>query len=238
MRAAIGADADGGRAFEAMVAFRAEIPALILLAWLLGMLTNGLADVLPARRALLHRPRSAWIAWIRSGRRPRVRELVLEAGVPLLWALALGRFGLSPRGILCALYLTILALAVVTDLERRLIYDAVMLPAIALAALAAPVSPWLEGGAVGAWGMGVGAFIFFFGLAVITRGGIGGGDATLAAFIGLIAGFPRGLQALSWGALLAGVFALGLLLSRRGTWNTLIPYGPFLALGGALALLG
>jgi leader peptidase (prepilin peptidase)/N-methyltransferase len=86
--------------------------------------------------------------------------------------------------------------------------------------------------------MGVGAFIFFFGLAVVTQGGIGGGDAMLAAFIGLIAGFPRGLQALSWGALLAGVFALGLLLSRRGTWNTLIPYGPFLALGGALALLG
>jgi hypothetical protein len=65
--------------------------------------------------------------------------------VPLLWALALGRFGLSPRGILCALYLWILALVVVTDLEHRRIYDAVMLPAIALAALAAPVSPWLEG---------------------------------------------------------------------------------------------
>jgi len=158
--------------------------------------------------------------------------------VPLLWALALGRFGLSPRGILCALYLWILALVVVTDLEHRRIYDAVMLPAIALSALAAPVSPWLEGGAIGAWGMGLSAFVFFFGLAVVTRGGIGGGDATLAAFIGLTAGFPRGLRALSWGALMAGAFALGLLLSRRGTFKTPIPYGPFLALGGALALLG
>jgi Flp pilus assembly protein protease CpaA len=202
------------------------------------MLANGLADALPARRVLPHRPRSAWIAWIRFGRRPRARELALEAGAPLLWALALGRFGLSPRGILCALYLWILALVVVTDLEHRRIYDAVMLPAIALSALAAPVSPWLEGGAIGAWGMGVGAFIFFFGLAVVTRGGIGGGDATLAAFIGLTAGFPQGLRALSWGALLAGAFALGLLLSRRGTLKTPIPYGPFLALGGALALLG
>jgi leader peptidase (prepilin peptidase)/N-methyltransferase len=221
-----------------MAAFRVGILALIPFAWLLGMLANGLADALPARRVVPHRLRSAWAAWIRFGRRPRARELALEAGVPLLWALALGRFGLSPRGILCALYLTILALVVVTDLEHRRIYDAVMLPAIALAALAAPVSPWLEGGAIGAWGMGVGAFIFFFGLAVVTRGGIGGGDVTLAAFIGLITGFPRGLQALSWGALLAGAFALGLLLSRCGTWSTLIPYGPFLALGGALALLG
>jgi prepilin signal peptidase PulO-like enzyme (type II secretory pathway) len=222
----------------AMAGFRTEILMLLPIAWLLGMLANGLADALPASRALLRRPQSAWIAWIRLGRRPRVRELVLEAGVPLLWALALGRFGFFPRGILCALYLTILALVVVTDLERRLIYDAVMLPAIALAILAAPLSPWLEGGAIGAWGVGVGAFIFFFGLAVITQGGIGGGDAMLAAFIGLITGFPRGLQALSWGTLLAGAFALGLLLSRRGTWSTFIPYGPFLALGGALALLG
>ena len=215
-----------------------EILTFLPLAWLLGMLANGLADALPARRVVPHRLRSAWIAWIRFGRRPRARELALEAGVPLLWALALGRFGLSPRGILCALYLMILALVVVTDLERRRIYDAVMLPAIALAALAAPVSPWLEGGAIGAWGMGLSAFVFFFGLAVVTRGGIGGGDATLAAFIGLTAGFPRGLRALSWGALMAGAFALGLLLSRRGTFKTPIPYGPFLALGGALALLG
>jgi hypothetical protein len=66
-------------------------------------------------------------------------------------------------GILCALYLWILALVAVADLERRRIYDAVMLPVIALSALAAPVSPRLEGGAIGAWGMGVGAFIFFFG---------------------------------------------------------------------------
>jgi len=187
-----------------------------ILAWPLGMLANGLADALPARRVLPHRLRSAWIAWIRFGRRPRARELALEAGVPLLWALALGRFGPSPRGILCALYLTTLALVVVTDLEHRRIYDAVMLPAIALAALAAPVSPWLEGGAIGAWGMGVGAFIFFFGLAVLSRGGIGGGDATLAAFIGLITGFPQGLRALSWGGLLAGAFSLGLLPARRG----------------------
>ncbi|WP_448590951.1 prepilin peptidase [Thermoflexus hugenholtzii] len=210
----------------------------LILAWPLGMLANGLADALPARRVLPHRLRSAWIAWIRSGRRPRARELALEAGAPLLVALAVGRFGPSPRGILCALYLGVLALVVVTDLEHRRIYDAVMLPAIALAALAAPVSPWLEGGAIGAWGMGVGAFVFFFGLAVVSRGGIGGGDATLAAFIGLITGFPQGLRALSWGVLLAGAFSLGLLLSRRGTLKTAFPYGPFLALGGALALFG
>jgi len=60
----------------------------------------------------------------------------------------------------------------------------------------------------------------------------------LPAFIGLTVGFPQGLRALSWGVLLAGAFSLGLLLSRRGTLKTAFPYGPFLALGGAAALLG
>jgi leader peptidase (prepilin peptidase)/N-methyltransferase len=209
----------------------------LILAWPLGMLANGLADALPARRVLPHRLRSAWAAWIRFGRRPRARELAVEAGVPLLWALAVGQFGPSPRGILCGFYLTILVLNAVTDLEEQWIYNMVMLPAIALAALAAPVSPWLEGGALGAWGMGIGAFIFFFGFSLLTRGGIGDGDAILAAFIGLITGFPEGLRALFWGILLAGAFSLGLLLSRRATLKTPIPYGAFLALGGAISLL-
>jgi prepilin signal peptidase PulO-like enzyme (type II secretory pathway) len=136
-------------------------------------------------------------------------------------------------GILCALYLWILALVAVADLERRRIYDAVMLLAIALSALAAPASPWLEGARSGLGGWTSAPSSFCSGRPWSLRRDWGG-DATPAAFIGLIVGFPRGLQALSWGALPAGVFALGLLLSRRGTWNTPIPYGPFLALDGAL----
>jgi len=75
-------------------------------------------------------------------------------------------------------------------------------------------------------------------MALLTRGGIGGGDATLAAFIGLTTGFPQGLQALAYGILIAGGVSLFLLLTRRATLKTAIPYGPFLALGGAMGLLG
>jgi len=214
-------------------------PLLFLgIGWGMGILVNGLADALPRRRALPAGIASAWIRWARGGARPRPRELGVELGVPILWALAAARYGPSSRGALVGLYLTVLALAAVTDLERRRIYDAVMLPAIALAVVLAPVSPWLGGGAWGAWMVGLGAFVFFFGMALLTRGGIGGGDATLAAFIGLIAGFPQGVYALSYGILLAGGVSFLLLLARRVTLRTAIPYGPFLALGGAIVLLG
>ncbi|WP_376790130.1 prepilin peptidase [Thermoflexus sp.] len=211
--------------------------------WPIGMLVNGLANALPRRRVV---PLwedggglpSAWIRAVRTGAFPRRRDLIVELGVPILWGLTAARFGLSTRAGLVALYLTVLVLVTVTDLERRRIYDAVMLPAMALAAILAPVSPWLGAGPVGAWLMGLGAFVFFFLMAMLTRGGIGGGDATLAAFIGLTTGFPQGLHALAYGILIAGGVSLFLLLTRRATLKTAIPYGPFLALGGAIGLLG
>lgn len=211
--------------------------------WPIGMLVNGLANALPRRRAipLWEDPGglpSAWIRVLQTGAFARRRDLLVELGMPVLWGLAAARFGLSTRAGLVALYLTVLVLVTVTDLEHRRIYDAVMLPAIALAAVLAPVSPWLGAGPVGAWMTGLGAFVFFGGMTLLTRGGIGGGDATLAAFIGLITGFPHGLQALAYGILIAGGVSLLLLLTRRATLKTAIPYGPFLALGGAMGLLG
>lgn len=204
-----------------------------LIGWGAGMLINGLADALPRRRWAHPFLTSAWL-----GGPARPRHRIVEAGMPLLWAAAAARYGASSRAGLVALYLAVLVLVTVTDLEHRRIYDAVMLPAIALAAVLAPVSPWLGGGALGAWLTGLGGFLFFFAMVLLTRGGIGGGDATLAAFIGLVTGFPHGLYALTYGILLGGLVSLGLLLARRVTWKTAIPYGPFLAVGGAVVLLG
>lgn len=214
-----------------------------LMGWLVGLLVNGLANALPRHRVIplwedRGFPSSLWIRGLRTGVCPRRRDLAVELGMPILWALAALRYGPSTHAVLTALDLTVLVLITVTDLEHRRIYDAVMLPAIALAILRAPVSPWLGGGALGAWLTGLVAFVFFFSMALLTRGGIGGGDATLAAFIGLITGFPHGLQALAYGIFLAGGVSLFLLLTRRVTLRTAIPYGPFLALGGAIVLLG
>lgn len=210
--------------------------------WPMGMLVNGLANALPRRRVIplwedRGGPPSAWIRALRTGACPRRRDLLVELGVPVLWGLAAARFGPSSRAGLIGLYLTVLVLVTVTDLEHRRIYDAVMLPAIALAIVLAPVSPWLGAGALGAWLTGLGAFVFFSLMALLTRGGIGGGDAVLAAFIGLITGFPQGLQALAYGIFIAGGVSFLLLLTRRVTLKTAIPYGPFLALGGAIVLL-
>jgi leader peptidase (prepilin peptidase)/N-methyltransferase len=134
----------------------------------------------------------------------------------------------------------VLLLVTVTDFEHRLIPDRAILPAIVIAAL---VSPWwfgpgwyfaLLGGLIG-YG--------FFWLAVhlgerfLGRGAMGWGDVKLAAFVGLITGFPGIITALVVTIIAGGVISLVLLLTRIVNLRSGIPYGPFICLGGFITML-
>jgi len=66
---------------------------------------------------------------------------------------------------------------------------------------------------------------------------LGGGDVKLAAFIGLITGFPLVIEALVLGTLIGGVVSLVLLITRVRGRRDAIPYGPFLIAGAVITLL-
>jgi len=83
-------------------------------------------------------------------------------------------------------------------------------------------------------------------MSVLRRGGggpaLGAGDVKLAAFIGLVAGWPGVVPALILGILLGGLGALVTLIVQvaRRTYKPLtsaLPYGPFLAAGGLAMVL-
>ncbi len=86
-------------------------------------------------------------------------------------------------------------------------------------------------------GMAVG-FLFFF-LPALFLGGkvIGVGDAKLGALMGVVLGWPGILMALIVSQASALLFVIPLLLSRRMTWKSKLPLGPFLALGYTLTLV-
>lgn len=71
--------------------------------------------------------------------------------------------------------------------------------------------------------------------AVLSRGGMGGGDVKLAAVIGAFCGWQGALVAFVLSSLLGGLWAVMLLVSRRANRKTAIRFGPFLAIGGWLA---
>lgn len=83
----------------------------------------------------------------------------------------------------------------------------------------------------------LGMLIFFATLIIATRGrGMGGGDLKLSIFLGLVFGFPKSLLAVMLGFLLGSVVGIFLLLVRRKHFGQTIPFGPFLSVGGIIAL--
>jgi leader peptidase (prepilin peptidase)/N-methyltransferase len=63
------------------------------------------------------------------------------------------------------------------------------------------------------------------------------GDVYLAAMIGAMTRYPAVIQALFAGIFLAGLGSILLLVTRRAGRRDPIPYGPYLCVGGLLALL-
>jgi leader peptidase (prepilin peptidase)/N-methyltransferase len=90
------------------------------------------------------------------------------------------------------------------------------------------------GGAIG--------FAFFWlaawlGRLILKRNALGAGDVTLAAYVGLITGFPGIITALVITILAGGLISVVLLLSRVVNLRSGIPYGPFLVIGGFVTML-
>jgi leader peptidase (prepilin peptidase)/N-methyltransferase len=83
---------------------------------------------------------------------------------------------------------------------------------------------------------GVACFAAFYALAFVMRGGFGMGDVKLAAMLGFLLG-KAVLPALVLGVVAGGIWSAVLLVTHRAGLRSSIAYGPFLALGGSVAIL-
>jgi leader peptidase (prepilin peptidase)/N-methyltransferase len=159
----------------------------------------------------------------------------VELATPVFFVFLLQRYGFTFELLTTTIYTAILILVTVTDLEHRLILNVVMLPAILFALLISFVDPTIS------WKIallgGVAGFVLSYIAALVSRGGLGGGDVTLSTFLGLILGFPHILLSLIFGVCLGGVTAFLLLITRRVGLKTYIPYGPFLTITGWIMLI-
>jgi len=66
---------------------------------------------------------------------------------------------------------------------------------------------------------------------------MGWGDVKLAALIGLATGFPLVFMALLMGAILGGLVAVVLLITKKRSRKETIPFAPFLSLATMITLL-
>jgi leader peptidase (prepilin peptidase)/N-methyltransferase len=163
------------------------------------------------------------------------RYPLVEATTAALFVVAWLVFGGDLRQFAMAVvFLAALVAITVIDLRHQVIPDVITLPGIGVglvASVAADRVSWLQS----AVGILVGGGLFVL-VIVLSRGGMGGGDLKLGAMLGAFLGWQALLVGLFVAVMLGGLSAVALLASRRLARKDAIPFGPFLALGGAVAL--
>ncbi|MGQ9572419.1 MAG: prepilin peptidase [Dehalococcoidia bacterium] len=169
------------------------------------------------------------------GQRLPPRALLLPPASALVFALAALVSDQWTTTILGGIFGTIFLALLATDLERRLIPNRIVYPAMLLAM--ALSWAWPDRNAAQAFAGGGLAFAIMLIIFIISLGRFGFGDVKMATLMGFAAGFPAMTVGLFFTAISAGLIAALLLLTgvvRRGQY---IPYGPFIALGAIIALL-
>jgi prepilin signal peptidase PulO-like enzyme (type II secretory pathway) len=195
-----------------------------LVGLLAGLLVGPLADRL-ATNAPLHEPLVR-----RVPRSPRLALMI--AGTALLGGASGFVFGFTLEAVIATLFCWVLVVVTRTDLEHKLIPDKIVLPgAVVVLALRTIDEPSVE------WILcALGAGLVLFVIVLIYPRGLGMGDVKLAAFLGAGLGLAV-IPGMFVGFCIAFVPALLLFVQRgKEARKSAIPLGPFLALGGVIAL--
>src|SRR5438874_10545185 len=163
----------------------------------------------------------------------RARTAVAMAGAVVI-GLCFARFGFSGHAVVGSIFGVTLVYLAAFDLEHRLIPNRVVLPATAVVlALNIAIYPhrsveWIAAAA--------GTAGFFFVTLLIYPPGLGMGDVKLGLLLGAALG-ANVVGAILVGTVAAAIFG-GVLVLRGGPQarKMAIAFGPFLALGGIVAL--
>jgi leader peptidase (prepilin peptidase) / N-methyltransferase len=221
----------------------------------LGSFLNVVAARLPEGRSLVHPPSACGacgtqIAWrdnvpivsylllrgrCRScGESIGRRYLAVELLTGLLIAACFLAFGATAEAFVASYFCAVLVVLSAIDVERRILPDRIVLPsaaAILVAQLVLHPERWLE------WILApLGAAAFLLAALIAYPRGMGMGDVKLCLLLGAMLG-KLVVVALMIGMVAALVPAV-VLLARHGTAarKMAIPFGPFLAFGGIVAL--
>ncbi len=175
------------------------------------------------------------------GSRIAWRYPVVEALTGSLFLLTMLRFGLSVRSIFLLIFISGLVLVTFIDLDHEIIPHMVTLPGIPLGLIGSLITrdPSPREATTGALiGAGLVYLVAVYGEVAFQKESMGGGDVNLLAMIGAFLGWRQVLfsffVAVAAGASIALVLIAARVLSRKDR----IPFGPFLAFGAVVALLG
>ena len=192
----------------------------------------GPGELIPVVSWALQRGRCKWC-----GARVSIRYPLTELCFSLLTVLCLLRFGLTPLCLRNWLFLCVLFLLTLTDLDDMIIPDGCHIAAVAIwiAFLPFTFKSWRDVGMSLLSGLCCGGALLILSLLmdkVMGRDTMGGGDIKLFGVVGLYLGFVGALFAVMLACVLGLIFhAVGKSRDRA------FPFGPSIAAATALMLL-
>jgi leader peptidase (prepilin peptidase)/N-methyltransferase len=160
------------------------------------------------------------------------RYPAVELATALLAAACFWKFGLSWDALVASFFCAVLVVLSSIDIERRIVPNKIVLPAAGVVVVAQtvlhPSVEWLAAG--------LGASLFLFLAALAYPRGMGMGDVKLALLLGFMLG--RTVPIALFLGFLTALVPSAVLFARHGTAARKmgIPFAPFLALGGIIAL--
>lgn len=166
----------------------------------------------------------------------QAETLAVAASVAALSAFSLALFGLSARGFVTAFFVSVLAVLAKIDIKRRILPNAIVLPAAGLVVIAQiaffpeQALEWI--------GAPIAAAILLLVPLLVYPNGMGMGDVKLGLLLG------AGLGGSVFPAIMLGfvlVLPVALFVIARGgvaARKTAIPFGPFLAAGAIVVVFG
>jgi leader peptidase (prepilin peptidase)/N-methyltransferase len=172
-----------------------------------------------------------------SSRYPLVETLNALFYVAVVW-----RYGLGWHVPFLCVFCSAMIVIAFIDLDFQIIPDLITLPGILIGLIASSFllpdpfardsSLGLREGIIGAVSGGA----IFYLIAVVSRGGMGGGDIKMMAMVGSFSGWKSVLLTTFAGSLFGSVVGLFLIAFKGKGRKTKVPFGPFLAFGALLTL--
>ncbi|MGE7021165.1 prepilin peptidase [Solibacillus cecembensis] len=149
-----------------------------------------------------------------------------------LFAFAFWEIGWQPELAVALLFISLLMIINVSDIAYMIIPDKVLLfflPFLILARIFASLEPWWDSllGAI----VGFGILLF---IAVVSKGGMGGGDIKLFFVIGLVLGTVQTLLTLFLAAVIGMFVGIVILKIRNKGRKTPVPFGPSISLAAII----
>lgn len=168
-----------------------------------------------------------------------IRYPIVELATMLAFLACYWRVGaeplLAPRLLLAASLIALFAI----DLEHQLLPNAITLPGIVAGiAFSLVLPPGLVDSLIGAVAGGGMLWLIGEGWSRLRKmEAMGFGDVKMLAMVGAFLGWKMVIVTFVLSSIVGGLFATILLLARRTTWTSAIPYGTFLAIAAFIASL-